>query len=480
MALFNKILIANRGEIALRVIRACRELGIKTVAVYSIADADSLPVREADEAVCIGPAQASASYLLIDRILSVASICDVDAIHPGYGFLAENAYFAEACRKHNITFIGPTPEAMRALGDKAVARDTMKKAGVPVTPGSEGLIATEADAIKMAQKLGYPVIVKATAGGGGRGMRIAHNDASLIQGFHAAKTEAEKAFGDGSLYMEKYIINPRHIEFQILADNHGNVVHLGERDCSVQRRNQKLIEESPSPALNSKLREKMGNAAVKAAKAAGYTNAGTIEFLLTGDSNFYFMEMNTRVQVEHPVTEELTGVDIVKEQIRIAAGEHLSVRQKDIKFTGHVIECRINAENPETRFTPCPGEVKLLVPAGGIGVRVDTHVYSGYRIPPYYDSMIAKLIVKAPDREQAIIRCRRALDEFIIDGVKTTIPFSMKIVNDKEFIAGKYDTGFVERAFMSEGEKPEAAKTEAADETAAAKTSHKSRSKAVR
>lgn len=480
MALFNKILIANRGEIALRVIRACRELGIKTVAVYSIADADSLPVREADEAVCIGPAQASASYLLIDRILSVASICDVDAIHPGYGFLAENAYFAEACRKHNITFIGPTPEAMRALGDKAVARDTMKKAGVPVTPGSEGLIATEADAIKMAQKLGYPVIVKATAGGGGRGMRIAHNDDSLIQGFHAAKTEAEKAFGDGSLYMEKYIINPRHIEFQILADNHGNVVHLGERDCSVQRRNQKLIEESPSPALNSKLREKMGNAAVKAAKAAGYTNAGTIEFLLTGDSNFYFMEMNTRVQVEHPVTEELTGVDIVKEQIRIAAGEHLSVRQKDIKFTGHVIECRINAENPETRFTPCPGEVKLLVPAGGIGVRVDTHVYSGYRIPPYYDSMIAKLIVKAPDREQAIIRCRRALDEFIIDGVKTTIPFSMKIVNDKEFIAGKYDTGFVERAFMSEGEKPEAAKTEAADESAAAKTSHKSRSKAVR
>ena len=480
MALFNKILIANRGEIALRVIRACRELGIKTVAVYSIADADSLPVREADEAVCIGPAQASASYLLIDRILSVAAICDVDAIHPGYGFLAENAYFAEACRKHNITFIGPTPEAMRALGDKAVARDTMKKAGVPVTPGSEGLIATEADAIKMAQKLGYPVIVKATAGGGGRGMRIAHNDASLIQGFHAAKTEAEKAFGDGSLYMEKYIINPRHIEFQILADNHGNVVHLGERDCSVQRRNQKLIEESPSPALNSKLREKMGNAAVKAAKAAGYTNAGTIEFLLTADSNFYFMEMNTRVQVEHPVTEELTGVDIVKEQIRIAAGEYLSVRQKDIKFTGHVIECRINAENPETRFTPCPGEVKLLVPAGGIGVRVDTHVYSGYRIPPYYDSMIAKLIVKAPDREQAIIRCRRALDEFIIDGVKTTIPFSMKIVNDKEFIAGKYDTGFVERAFMSEGEKPEAVKSEAENKPSPTKSSHKSRSKAVK
>ena len=318
----------------------------------------------------------------------------------------------------------------------------------------DGLIATEADALKMAKKLGYPVIVKATAGGGGRGMRIAHDEAGLIQGFHAAKTEAENAFGDGSLYMEKYIINPRHIEFQILADEHGNVVHLGERDCSVQRRNQKLIEESPSPALNSKLREKMGSAAVKAAKAAGYTNAGTIEFLLTQEGNFYFMEMNTRVQVEHPVTEELTGVDIVKEQIRIAAGEPLSFRQKDIKFEGHVIECRINAENPDTKFTPCPGEVKLLVPAGGIGVRVDTHVYSGYRIPPYYDSMIAKLIVKAADREQAIIRCRRALDEFIVDGVKTTIPLSKKIVCDKDFTAGNYDTGFVERAFMSDGAKP--------------------------
>ena len=480
MALFNKILIANRGEIALRVIRACRELGIKTVAVYSIADADSLPVREADEAVCIGPAQASSSYLLIDRILSVAAICDVDAIHPGYGFLAENAYFAEACRKHNITFIGPTPEAMRALGDKAVARETMQKAGVPVTPGSEGLINTEADAVKMAQKLGYPVIVKATAGGGGRGMRIAHNEGSLIQGFHSAKTEAENAFGDGSLYMEKYIINPRHIEFQILADNHGNVVHLGERDCSVQRRNQKLIEESPSPALNSKLREKMGTAAVKAAKAAGYTNAGTIEFLLTQEGNFYFMEMNTRVQVEHPVTEELTGVDIVKEQIRIAAGETLSVRQKDIKFDGHVIECRINAENPDTKFTPCPGEVKLLVPAGGIGVRVDTHVYSGYRIPPYYDSMIAKLIVKAPNREQAIIRCRRALDEFIVDGVKTTIPFSMKIVNDKDFTAGNYDTGFVERAFMSDSDSQDKKKAVAEEAPAAEKAATKSRRKTVK
>ena len=453
MALFNKILIANRGEIALRVIRACRELGIKTVAVYSIADADSLPVREADEAVCIGPAQAASSYLMIDRILSVAAICNVDAIHPGYGFLAENAYFAEACRKHNITFIGPAPEAMRALGDKAVARETMKQAGVPVTPGSDGLINTEADAVAMAKKLGYPVIVKASAGGGGRGMRIARSEADLIQGYHAARTEAENAFGDGSLYMEKFIINPRHIEFQILADNHGNVIHLGERDCSVQRRNQKLIEESPSPALSSELREKMGSAAVTAAKAAGYTNAGTIEFLLTGESDFYFMEMNTRVQVEHPVTEELTGVDIVKEQIRIAAGETLAYTQDDIKLNGHVIECRINAENPDTNFTPCPGEVKLLVPAGGIGVRVDTHVYSGYRIPPYYDSMIAKLIVKAENREQAIIRCRRALDEFIVDGVKTTIPFSKRIVTDKDFVEGNYDTGFVERAFLSDNEK---------------------------
>ena len=453
MALFNKILIANRGEIALRVIRACRELGIKTVAVYSIADADSLPVREADEAVCIGPAQAAASYLMIDRILSVAAICNVDAIHPGYGFLAENAYFAEACRKHNITFIGPTPEAMRALGDKAVARETMKQAGVPVTPGSDGLINTEAEAVAMAKKLGYPVIVKASAGGGGRGMRIARSEADLIQGYHAARTEAENAFGDGSLYMEKFIINPRHIEFQILADNHGNVIHLGERDCSVQRRNQKLIEESPSPALSAELREKMGLAAVTAAKAAGYTNAGTIEFLLTGESDFYFMEMNTRVQVEHPVTEELTGVDIVKEQIRIAAGETLAYTQDDIKLNGHVIECRINAENPDTNFTPCPGEVKLLVPAGGIGVRVDTHVYSGYRIPPYYDSMIAKLIVKAENREQAIIRCRRALDEFIVDGVKTTIPFSKRIVTEKDFVEGNYDTGFVERAFLSDNDK---------------------------
>ena len=450
--MFNKVLIANRGEIALRIIRACKEMGIKTVAVYSQADADSLHVRNADTAICIGPAAPGASYLLIDRILSVAAICDVDAIHPGYGFLAENAYFAEACRKHKITFIGPTPEAMRALGDKNTARDTMKRAGVPTTPGSDGLILSESDALKTAHTLGYPVIIKASAGGGGRGMRIAHTDASLIQSYHAAKSEAEIAFCVGALYMEIYLVNPRHIEFQIIADNYGNVVHLGERDCSIQRRQQKLLEESPSPSLNPKLRERMGAAAVKAAKAANYSNVGTIEFLLTDKEEFYFMEMNTRVQVEHPVTEQVTGVDIIKEQIRVAAGEKLSFRQKDIKVTGHAIECRINAENPARNFAPCPGLVKLFVPAGGPGVRVDTHVYTGYRIPPYYDSMIAKLIVVGADREQALARCRRALDEFIVEGVSTTIPFSQLIMSNKDFIAGHYDTGFIERMMQTGNE----------------------------
>jgi len=443
--MFNKILIANRGEIALRIIRACKEMGIKTVAVYSQADADSLPVKLADTAICIGPPQPNASYLLIDRILSVAAICDVDAIHPGYGFLAENAIFAEACRKHKITFIGPTPEAMRKLGDKDVARHTMKAAGVPVTPGSDGLITSESDALKTAHTLGYPVIIKASAGGGGRGMRIAHTDASLIQGYHAAKTEAENAFNNDDIYMEKFIVNPRHIEFQILADNFGNVIHLGERDCSIQRRQQKLIEESPSPSLNPKLRERMGMAAVKAAKAAGYTSAGTIEFLLTDKEEFYFMEMNTRIQVEHPVTEQVTGVDLIKEQIRIAAGEKLAYKQKDIKVRCHTIECRINAENPYKNFAPSPGTVKLFIPSGGIGVRIDSHTYSGYKIPPYYDSLIAKLIVSGNTREQALARCRRALDEFVVDGIPTTIPFSQQILANKDFIAGKYDTGFIER-----------------------------------
>lgn len=447
--MFNKILIANRGEIALRVIRACRELGIRTVAVYSKADADSLPVRMADEAVCIGPAPSSQSYLLIDRILSVAAICDVDAIHPGYGFLSENAYFAEACRKHGITFIGPTPEAMRALGDKAVARDTMKKAGVPTTPGTDGVLLSEQDALKMAHVLKYPVIIKAVAGGGGRGMRIARNDASLVQGYHAARSEAESAFANGSLYMEKYLENPRHIEIQILADNYGNVIHLGERDCSVQRRNQKLIEEAPSPALSARLRERIGAAAVKAAKAAGYTSAGTIEFLYTEDGNFYFMEMNTRIQVEHPVTEFITRIDLIKEQIRVAAGERLSVRQKDVQFSGHAIECRINAEDPAKNFTPSPGRIELFIPAGGPNVRVDSHAYTGYKIPSYYDSMIGKLIVWGRTREDALSTMRRALEEMTIEGVKTTIPFQKQILAHKSFNEGKYDTGFVER-FMQE------------------------------
>lgn len=450
--MFNKILIANRGEIALRIIRACREMGIKSVIGYSQADADSLPVKLADEAVCIGPAQSNSSYLMIDRLLSVAAITDVDAVHPGYGFLAENAYFAEACRNHKITFIGPSPEAMRALGDKAVARKTMKQAGVPTTPGSDGLITNEKEALKMANQLGYPVIIKASAGGGGRGMRIAHNEASLIQGFHQAKLEAEKAFNDGSMYMEKFLVNPRHIEFQIVADNYGNVIHLGERDCSMQRRNQKLLEESPSPALSSKLRTAMGEAAVKAAKAAGYTSAGTIEFLLTEDNKFYFMEMNTRIQVEHPVTEAITGIDLIRLQIAIAAGEKLNISQKDVSFTGHAIECRINAEDPAQNFIPNPGKITAFIPSGGIGVRVDSHVYSGYSVPPYYDSMIAKLIVHAPTRAEAIARCQRALAEFTIEGVKTTIPFQQMLLSCRGFRDGQYNTGFVENLMKGKGE----------------------------
>ena len=443
--MFNKILIANRGEIALRIIRACKEMGIKTVIAYSQADEDSLPVRLADQAVCIGSAPSSASYLLIERIISVGEICDVDAIHPGYGFLSENAHFAEVCKSCNITFIGPGAEQMRAMGDKSNARETMRKAGVPVTPGSHGVINTEEEALKEAHALKYPVIVKASAGGGGRGMRIAHNDPSLIQGFHAAKTEAERAFGDGEVYIEKYIENPRHIEVQILADSYGNVLHLGERDCSLQRRHQKLIEESPSPALSASLRKKMGEAAVKAAKAAKYVSAGTIEFLLGPNDQFYFMEMNTRVQVEHPVTEMITGVDIIKEQIRIAAGEKLSLTQKNVEFRGHAIECRINAENPYNNFSPCPGRIEFYNAPGGPGVRVDSHAYNGYRIPPQYDSMIGKLIVHGDTRAEAIAKCRRALSEYFIEGVKTTIPFEQFIIDTREFIEGHYDTGFIER-----------------------------------
>ncbi len=447
--MFNKVLIANRGEIALRIIRACKELGVQTVMVYSKADEDSLPVKLADQAVCIGPAASAQSYLLIPQIISVAEICNVDAIHPGYGFLAEDAHFAEVCSKCNITFIGPKPEQMRAMGDKATARDTMKKAGVPITPGSEGIIETEEEALEIARKIKYPVIVKASAGGGGRGMRIARNDASLIQGFHSAKMEAEKAFGNGAVYIERFIENPKHIEVQILADSFGNVLYLGERDCSMQRRHQKLIEESPSATITPELRKQMGEAAVKAAKAVNYESAGTIEFLLGPENEFYFMEMNTRVQVEHPVTEMVTGVDIIKEQIRIAAGEKLEYTQDEVGIKGHAIECRINAENPYRNFAPSPGKINFCYTPGGFGVRVDTHVYNGYTIPPYYDSMIGKLIVHGRNRQEAIDRMRRALEEYIVDGVATTIPFEQFIMNTKEFQEGNYNTGFIDTVMQN-------------------------------
>ena len=447
--MFDRVLIANRGEIALRIIRACKELGVETVAVYSTADEYSLHTQLADHSICIGPPQSTDSYLLIHQIISAAEICDVDAIHPGYGFLAENAHFAEICASCGIKFIGPGAEQINAMGDKARARDTMRSAGVPITPGSDGEIEDEATARKVADEMGYPVIIKASAGGGGKGMRVAHNAASLIQGFHAAKSEAERAFGNGGVYIEKYIENPRHIEFQILADEHGNVVHLGERDCSLQRRHQKLIEESPSPVLDQTTREKMGDAAVKAAAAAKYSNAGTIEFLLSESGEFYFMEMNTRIQVEHPVTEEITGIDLIKEQLKIASGEPLSFTQKDVGFSGHAIECRVNAENTQTDFTPSPGKVDVYCPPGGMGVRVDSHVYSGFTISPYYDSMIAKLIVHAPTREEAIAKCDRALDEFIIEGVHTSIPFAKFLLGSKEFVEGKYDTGYIERVMKS-------------------------------
>ena len=443
--MFNKVLIANRGEIALRIIRACKEMGIKSVLVYSKADEDSLPVKFADQAVCIGPAQSNESYLLIDRIISVAEICDVDAIHPGYGFLAENIHFAEICKSCNITFIGPTPDQMRAMGDKACARETMRKAGVPITPGSGGVIETEEEALVIARKLEYPVIIKASAGGGGRGMRIAHNDASLIQGFHSAKTEAEKAFGNGDVYIEKFIENPKHIEVQILADSFGNVLQLGERDCSMQRRHQKLIEESPSPSISPALRKKLGEAAVKAAKAVKYVSAGTIEFLLGPKEQFYFMEMNTRVQVEHPVTEMVTGVDIIKEQIRIAAGLKLQYTQKQITPRGHAIECRINAEDPYRNFAPCPGKIDFYSAPGGYGVRVDSHAYCGYSIPPYYDSMIAKLIVFGKTRNGCLMRLHRAIDEFVIEGVKTTLPLHNEIISSPDFIDGNYNIHWLEK-----------------------------------
>jgi acetyl-CoA carboxylase biotin carboxylase subunit len=451
--MIKRLLIANRGEIALRIIRACKELGIRSIAVYSEADVQSLHVQLADEAICIGPAPGPQSYLKIDRIISAAEIADADAIHPGYGFLAENAHFAEVCASCNIKFVGPSPEAIRLMGDKNMARQQAVKAGVPVTPGSDGIVETEAEAIKIAKKIGYPVMIKAVAGGGGRGMRVAHNEVTLVKGYHSARTEAEKAFGNAAVYLEKFVVNPHHIEFQLIADSQGNAVHLGERDCSVQRRNQKIIEECPSPIMTPELRKKMGDASLSLVKAVGYENAGTIEYLVDNDGNFYFMEMNTRIQVEHPITEEVYGVDLVKQQLQIASGAPLSHHVLNAVPRHHSIECRINAEDPEKNFTPCPGTIELYYAPGGRGVRIDSHAYAGYPIPSNYDSMIAKLIVHASTREQAIARMSRALGEYMITGIKTTIPFQQEIMRHKDFIAGKYDTGFVEKMLTERGAK---------------------------
>jgi acetyl-CoA carboxylase biotin carboxylase subunit len=442
--MFKKILIANRGEVALRVIFACRELGIKTVAVYSQVDENSLHVRFADEDVCIGPARSADSYLNVPAVISAAEITGADAIHPGYGFLSESAYLAEVCEACHIKFIGPSPHVIRLMGDKARARRVMKKAGVPVLPGSDSPIDHEEKALKTAKEIGFPVIVKATAGGGGRGMRVVRTSAELPLAVKTAQREAEAAFGVGDVYIEKYIESPRHIEFQILGDHHGGVVHLGERECSIQRRHQKLIEESPSPALSEKIRRKMGNIVVDAAKAVQYTNAGTFEFLMDSDGRFYFMEANTRLQVEHPVTEMVTGLDIVKEQIRIAAGERLSFKQGEVTFTGHSIECRINAEDPET-FVPSPGVIHVFSVPGGPGVRVETFAHSDCTISPYYDSMIAKIIVHGRDRQEAIARMRRTLEMTVIEGIKTTIPLHLRVLADPEFIAGTMTTSFMER-----------------------------------
>jgi len=447
--MFKKILVANRGEIAVRIISACKELGIGTVAVYSEADRDSLHVRFADEEVCIGPARSVDSYLNIPGIISAAEITGSDAIHPGYGFLAESSYLAEVCEACHIKFIGPTPRAIRLMGDKSLARRTMSKAGVPVLPGSNGLLETAEHASEMAKKIGYPVILKASAGGGGRGMRIVENEDELTRAFGAAQREAEAAFGAGDVYLEKYLKNPHHIEFQILADAKGNVVHLGERECSIQRRHQKLIEESPSPALSERLRKKMGRVAVDGARAVGYVNAGTIEFLVDENERFYFMEMNTRIQVEHPVTEMVTGIDLVKEQIRVAAGEPLGFSQKEVSFRGASIECRINAEDP-FNFQPSPGTIHAFNLPGGPGVRIDTAAHAECQVLPYYDSLIAKLVVHDKDRSAAIGRMQRCLELTVIEGVKTTIPLHRKVLEDPDFRKGSYDTRFLER-FLKKG-----------------------------
>jgi len=445
--MFSKILIANRGEVALRIVRACKELGIRTVAVYSIPDIHSLHVKYADEAICIGSAASANSYLNIPSIISAAEITDVEAIHPGYGFLAEDAHFAEICESCKIKFIGPTPENIRRMGDKMAAKDSAKKAGVPTIPGSKTCVKTKEEAIKIAKEMKYPVIIKAAAGGGGKGMRVCHNDVRLISAFLTAQREAEAAFGNPDVYIEKYIERPRHIEIQVLGDTRGHIVHLGERDCTIQRRHQKLIEETPSPVLDAKLRKKMGDAAVKCAKAIGYVNAGTVEFLLDDDNSFYFMEMNTRIQVEHPITEMVTGIDLVKEQIRIASGEMITYKQDDIKFNGCAIECRINAEDPDNDFMPCPGKIGVFNAPGGRGVRLDTHAYQGYEISPYYDSMIGKLIVHGKNRAEAISIAKRALDEFVIEPIKTTISFHTRVMNNPAFLRGRFSTDFIERLF---------------------------------
>lgn len=442
--MFEKVLIANRGEIALRVIRACREMGIRTVAVYSQADSESLHVKLADEAFCIGPAPASRSYLHIPAIISTAVVTGADAVHPGYGFLAENANFANICADHRIKFIGPSVEAINSMGDKSSARDTMRKAGVPVVPGTQGLVDDEREAFSIAEEIGFPVIIKATAGGGGKGMRVARDASELSRALSAAQSEAQNAFGDGGVYIEKYLKPIRHIEIQVMADSHGNVIHLGERDCSVQRRHQKLIEEAPSPVITPALREKMGDAAVKAAKNINYEGAGTVEFIFA-DNKFYFMEMNTRIQVEHPVTEMITGFDLIKEQIRVAAGEKLSIAQSDVQWRGHSIECRVNAEDPERNFMPSPGRIDAYIAPGGPGVRVDSHCYPGYSIPPNYDSLLSKLIVWGNTRAEAIQRMQRALDEYAITGIFTTIPFHQKVLSNPYFQRGDVSTDFIEK-----------------------------------
>jgi acetyl-CoA carboxylase biotin carboxylase subunit len=447
--MFSKILIANRGEIALRIIRACREMGIQTAVVYSVADRGAAYLKLADQAICIGEAPPSESYLKIDRIIAAAEIADVQAIHPGYGFLAENDHFAEICRSCKIEFIGPPVAAMAALGDKVEAKRLAKKAKVPIIPGSEGAVSDDKQALKVAREIGYPVIIKAAAGGGGRGMRVAHNDVSLQAGLRQAQAEAENAFKDATVYIEKFIEFGRHVEVQILADQHGNAVHLWERDCSLQRRHQKLVEESPSPKLRPKVREALCAAAVRLIQTAGYTNAGTVEFLVDSEQNYYLLEVNARIQVEHPVTEAITGIDLIKQQIRVAAGEKLPFKQADVRQVGHAIECRINAEDPERNFAPFPGVIQELRMPGGPGVRLDSHVYAGYRIPPNYDSMIGKLIVHRPTRAEAIATMRRALSEFHIAPIKTTVPLLLQIMDNQNFQQGEVDTGFLERTMLS-------------------------------